>query len=263
VLFSEVLATLVPAAAGGYTARIPDDWLQGRTGFGGILAALGNHAIRQLVPAAVPLRSLQVTWAGPSGGGEVGVTAEVLRQGRSTTVAEARIRSATELATVVVGVYGAPRTSQISISPDIVPARHDIEAVPELPVAPGLPGFFGHFAIRWAEGGVPFSGSTEPRTTIYLRHREPGRMTESHLVALGDVPPSPALSMLSRPARSSSITWLLEITAPDLDFDNSEWWCLDTEIIVGNDGYIHQAATLRDPRGRLAALSRQTHAIFG
>jgi acyl-CoA thioesterase len=36
-----------------YRITVDDDWLQGRTVFGGLIAALANHAMRQRVPADV------------------------------------------------------------------------------------------------------------------------------------------------------------------------------------------------------------------
>ena len=43
---------------------VPEDWLQGRTLFGGLQAVVGLAAMRTLAPAA-PLRSLQVTFLAP------------------------------------------------------------------------------------------------------------------------------------------------------------------------------------------------------
>ncbi len=45
---------------------VSDDWMQGRATFGGLVAAVGNEAMRKLVPRDRPLRSLQTTFIGPA-----------------------------------------------------------------------------------------------------------------------------------------------------------------------------------------------------
>ena len=80
MLFSRTLATLSPAD-GGWSAAIGADWSQGRATFGGMVAALGNEAMRRLVPAERTLRQLDTTFVGPALAGEVRISAVVLRVG--------------------------------------------------------------------------------------------------------------------------------------------------------------------------------------
>ena len=47
------------------TIEIPSDWLQGRSMFGGMQAALALKAMRTLVPEEFPLRTLQTTFMAP------------------------------------------------------------------------------------------------------------------------------------------------------------------------------------------------------
>ena len=49
--FSQTLSTLVARDNGEFEITVGDDWLQGRAMFGGLLAAAGNAALRNLVPA--------------------------------------------------------------------------------------------------------------------------------------------------------------------------------------------------------------------
>ena len=59
--------------ADGLRATVPPTWLQGRTSYGGLSAALALETARDLVPDAPPLRSAQISFVGPLSG-EVSVT---------------------------------------------------------------------------------------------------------------------------------------------------------------------------------------------
>src|ERR1700754_4768562 len=85
-----VLLSRIAARDGESMLDVPEDWLQGRTLFGGLQAVVGFAAMRTLAPAA-PLRSLQVTFLAPVPGGPVRARARILRSGKSTTHVEARI----------------------------------------------------------------------------------------------------------------------------------------------------------------------------
>ena len=63
-----VLMSRARTGAGESQLDVPEDWLQGRTLFGGLQAAVAFAAMRSLVPQA-PLRSLQATFLAPVPGG--------------------------------------------------------------------------------------------------------------------------------------------------------------------------------------------------
>ncbi|MGD9799873.1 MAG: acyl-CoA thioesterase domain-containing protein, partial [Parvularculaceae bacterium] len=48
--------------------RVADNWLQGRTVYGGMTAALCLEAAQRAVPGLPPLRSAQVSFIGPAEG---------------------------------------------------------------------------------------------------------------------------------------------------------------------------------------------------
>src|ERR1700746_1294275 len=114
--YSEVLDT-VRADNGAWTADIPDSWGQGRTAFGGLLAAWLVRAMRGLVPQAAPLRVLQTTFVAPVAPGRVRIEAQVLRTGKSTTHAEARIKVDGHVGCLGVAVFGLARPSVIDTRP--------------------------------------------------------------------------------------------------------------------------------------------------
>ena len=124
------------------------------------------------------------------------------------------------------------------------------------------PAFIQHFALRWAQGEKPFSRAPQSPTKAFIRHRDPAALGESSIVALVDCIPTPALSMFSAPAPSSSLTWMLEFFEHDFSFPASAWWRIDSDVDAAADGYVNQTSILNDPNGRPAAVSKQLFAIF-
>ena len=49
----------------GWVTSLPEDWMQGRGAFGGILAAAALRALRTRVPADRPPRTVSATFYGP------------------------------------------------------------------------------------------------------------------------------------------------------------------------------------------------------
>ncbi len=265
-------ALLTPAAAssGRLEFTLTDDWMQGRSAFGGAQAALAVAAMRKLTGVDAPLRVLQMSYLAPLPAGTVTVRAEPLRAGKSVTQIEARIESAQGVAAVFVGVFGAARDSAITVPMDepSLP-EHPAEALPNVPRMPGAPKFLQHYAMRWAAGGTPFSGTATTDTRIWLRpgDRAPADQYGDHadeltLVALADVVPTPALSTMKVPAPASTLTWSLEFLRP-AGGDFSRFWRIDSHIHAAAGGYVAQTAIVCDPDNRPIALSQQSVVIFG
>jgi acyl-CoA thioesterase len=264
MLFSETLASM-QAMDQGWGAVIGEDWSQGRGAFGGIVAALGNEAMRRLVPADRQLRGLETVFVGPAFPGAVRMQAEILRVGKAVTIASARLWSADQIAATFTGIYGAARTTQISISPM---ANSGVRAAQDLPdsIFPPhtpAPAFVQHFSLRFAEGSRPFTGLKSRLSKAYIRHKDPGPLTESHVVALIDCIPSPLMQMMTKPAPSNSLTWTLQFQRHDYTFAPDAWWRMDSEVDSAGDGYACETSVVLNPAGVPAALSRQLVVVFG
>jgi acyl-CoA thioesterase len=244
-------------------ADVGEDWLQGRSLFGGVQAALGVRALRALVPETLPLRTLQTTFIAPVVAGRVRASARVLRTGGSATIAEARVLAGDETLALFLAVFGKARASTVARTLGARPVLP--EATPRtLPFVPGMtPAFMQHFRARWVRGGLPFSGSTLPEASIELDLLDEGGAGEEQLVALADFPPPIALAMLKTPAPGSSLTWMLEFLAGDYRGHGLEGWRIDLEMPAARDGYTHQSGVLWAPDGSAAALSRQTMLVYG
>jgi acyl-CoA thioesterase len=263
MLFSETLAS-IQAQGNALSAIVGEDWSQGRATFGGMVAALGNEAMRRLVPADRKLRGLETVFAGPALAGAVRIESEVLRVGKAVTIANARLWSAGKIAATMTGIYGAARSTAISLLPVAATGVSAVENLPQPAMrADTGPAFLQHFDFRWAEGAWPFSGSTLRKSKIYVRHRDPAPLTESHVVALVDCIPSVILQMLNTPVPSSSLTWALQFLKHDYSFAPDAWWRIDAEINSAADGYSCESCVVLDPSGAPAVLSRQMVTVFG
>src|SRR5260221_5700026 len=187
-----LLMSRVRTGVGESQLDVPDDWLQGRTLFGGLQAAVALAAMRSLAPQA-PLRSLQATFLAPVPGGVVRSRARVLRSGKSTTYVESRIVSGEDTLARFVGAFGLARPSSVKLIPrqPVVASAHSIE----LPWIAGVtPNFTQHFKARWIVGGPPFTGANHPENVIQLGMRDSGLATEYHVLAMAGFIPPIALS---------------------------------------------------------------------
>lgn len=255
------LVSRIHSEEGAATLDVPDDWLQGRTLFGGLQAVVGVAAMRTLAPEA-PLRSLQVTFLAPVPGGPVRAVARTLRSGKSTTHVEARLVDGDSTLALMVGIFGLPRTSAVTLRPT-QPAAAAAEAL-ELPWVPGVtPNFTQHFKARWLAGGPPWSDVSEPENVIELAMRDTGNATEHHVLAMADFIPPIALSYLKAPVPAASLNWMLELVAEDLGSLPLDGWRIDAQMTVANAGYVNQSLTLWGPGGVPVALGRQTMVVFG
>jgi acyl-CoA thioesterase len=272
--FGEVLDSLVSDADGGRVV-IPRTWGNGRTVFGGLQVALSVRAMRGTLAgsigeagssvAALPLRSLQTTFVAPVRAGDpVELRAEFLRSGRSATHARCDLRQDGALACTTVAIFGAARPSRIALDVPHPEIEVDPGTLPDLPYIPGItPEFLQHLQLRWAVGRVPYSGHPEPHSSIYARLPDPRCTPEDALIALADSIPTPALSMLDRPAPATSINWMLELLGDPAGLDREGWSLIGTDVRAGRDGYLSQTSVLWGPDGHAHSVSHQSVAIFG
>ena len=260
MLYSEVLGS-VQEQDGAWTAAIPEDWLQGRSVFGGLQAALALRAMRGLVPREVPLRTLQTTFIAPVPAGTVRIQTQVLRAGKSATQVEARLMEQSQTLCTVIGVFGVARPSAVRIVP-VQPAVACDKPI-AFPFIPGItPSFTQHFAVRWLRGGLPFTGSTVPQNVVEIGLRDEGSATEEHVLGIADFIPPIGLSFLKKPVAGSSMTWMLEFLGGPVDGLSLQGWRMDGELVAARDGYTSQSGMLWGPGGEAVALSRQSMVVF-
>lgn len=246
---------------------VPPSWAQGRAVFGGLMAALVYETMRQKITDGRPVRSLAISFVAPAAADvPIRFEAEVLREGKAVSTLLGRAVQDGQVVTLVQGNFGAGRPSVVNVP--ALPAM-DMKALeqatPELPHIKGVtPDFMQHVALRWAIGGLPFSGNPSRHMGGWVRLRgvaeEP--VSEAHLLALVDAWPPSLMPFLKQPAAGSTLTWTIEFVQPTPQLSTLDWcrYCVETEY--ARDGYGHAAAALWTAQGELLALSRQTVTVF-
>jgi hypothetical protein len=251
--------------------RITEDWLQGRTAFGGLTAAIAVQAMRDVAgavwPTALRLRALQTHFIGPVAAGVAEVDVQVLRQGKSVLQVQAKVLCRGELAALLVGVFGSPRASTIeTLTPRQPPVRCSADDAPKQPFVRGLlPAFLQHVEVGWADGDPPYSGGTGWGSSLYLRlldDRVEALDRDVLTVLLADAPPPPALGRLSRPVPASTVCWALELLPISAPVAGTDWWRIDSQGRSASGGFANHSATLWAPTGEVAAFGHQVVTIY-
>ncbi len=246
---------------GARSVHVPPDWMQGRTLYGGISAALCLAGVRLDFPDLPPLRSAQISFVGPASG-DVTVTTRMLRQGKSASFVIADLTSEAGPGTHATFCFGAARVSAYDLSRFAPPDVPGPENAPNH-FARGGPAFKQHFDVRLVGGAAPVSGAAEADVILWLRPLDlDARPVEALLLAMADVPPPAAMSLFTAPAPISSMSWMVDVMAPDR-ISPDGWYLLRSTAEVTRDGYSAQSMALWSRDGTPLLAGRQTVALFG
>ena len=260
--FTQLLAGLERGTHGRIEAHIPQDWMQGRTTYGGLTAALSLEAAQALA-GDVPVRAVQVAFIGPIGGDLV-ISPSLLRRGKNSVFVNVDVVGETGLAARSIFAFGIKRQSHVAFEglpmPKVLPGPH--EAEPLFPDDRQRPNFMRHFNMRIAEGTRPVSGGTLPLFGLWLRHKDEGVLySPTALLALADAPPPAAMAIFQQPGPVSSMTWMAEFLSHELETSEG-WYYARHDAQTVRDGYSSQAMTLWSADGRPLMVGRQTVAVF-
>jgi len=256
--------------AGAHRFTVDEDWLQGRTCYGGLVSALAAQAMHDEAgkdwPRDVSLRALQTSFVGPVAPGHLDITVQVLRQGKNVCQVLAHARQDGRVAAVLLGVFSADRPSALPTRrPHAEPLPLGADDLPVPAARPAqAPGFLAHFDMRWADGPPPFSGGEGWRSSLFIRPRDDDAAavrTDVLIVLLADLAPTPVIGQLRSPAPNSSVTWALELR-PVRAAQPGQWWRADNESTMVDGGYVNHAARLWAPSGELGAFGYQVVAVF-
>lgn len=234
------------------TATIGDDWLQGRTAYGGISAAIALQAVKAKYPDLPPLRSAQIAFIGPLAGA---VTAKpvLLRRGKNSAFIGVDLAGAEGVGLRALFLFMATRDSAVSLRalppPDIAldeGAVMDSAALPQ--------GFLRNFDVApWQRAG----GTV--RAWRRLKDRE-GLDPEVEFLAIADALPPAAMSLIEGWGPISTTTWQLNLIAPPETLDG--WWLLEAVTLDARDGHSSQTMTLWNRDGAAVATATQSVALF-
>ena len=243
----------------GFAATIPADWMQGRTSYGGLSAALALEAARGLADDLPPLRSAQVSFVGPLAG-EVEVSARLLRRGRNASWVSAEVVSEAGIGLTATFVFMGPVEASalslhdIPMPSGIVPLA---DAVP-LPTRAG-PSFAPNFERRFAR---PQSTEPVPEICWWERLKDADGLDPiTALILLGDALP-PGVMPLTGPVPISSMTWLVNLLTPEPRTKDG-WFLLRAVGNYAEKGCSSQDMAIWNSDGTAVAVGMQSIAIFG
>ena len=246
-----------------FHANVTDDWLQGRTTYGGLSASLCVEAARRSFGQFAPLRSAQFLFIGPVAG-RVRMWPKLIRRGKSSVIVAVELQGEAGLAAQASLVFAVSRPSKY---------RYAGLSIPEVAAPADCPDFFGgtwapdfaphHFEARRAGGSALISAASDPDFLVWARHRDSdadGSMAA--LVALADVLPPPALSLVESPAPLSTMTWMLDFLSGEDMEDPGNWRLLRSRAESVRDGYSTQSMAVWSMDGKLLLAGRQHVAVF-
>lgn len=243
---------------------IPNTWTQGRTGFGGLSAALIYSKMLTLVDSDHSLRSFNLSFCGPLMAEEnFSIEVEELRSGKTISNVYARIKQNGKLCISAQAVFAKVIESNIEIN--------DFEAPQLPPVDKGFklegghfPEFMQHFDLHLVDGDLPFSQSKQPRIGGWMRFKEkPEQVRAEHIMALIDTWPPTTISCLSAPAPLSTVSWNLKLVQPLSQLQAEDYLGYKAEVDYSRDGIGYTRADIWGPKGELIAISEQTIIVYG
>lgn len=260
MIFSKLLADGAKASTSKWSFNITEDWLQGRTTYGGLSAAICLRAIENEFDDLPPLRSMQVNFIGPVAG-EVEIEVTLLRRGKSVAYISAEMKANDQVATHCVCCFGTKRESRMNtVFGDTPSVPTFSESKNFFQHGPG-PTFSNQFHCRLAKGGFPVSGSPDSEHFIWVKHKDELANDMPALVGIADMPPPAVLPMFKEFAPISSMTWMFNILTEDLETEDG-WWLMRSAAEHSKDGYSSQDMQVWNTSGDLVLTGRQNVAIF-
>lgn len=244
-----------------YGVTLPADWLQGRTAYGGLSAALCLEANSRTFNELPPLRSAQFTFIGPATGA-LRIAASTLRAGKSTVFTGVDLSGEDGLATRATFCFGHSRVVDHDYVDLPIPRTGAIADYPGYFGWPGQPNFMSHFEGRLVEGTRPQTPDHPPEMLVWLRHRDPkvdaGMVS---LLAMADALPPGAAILFRGPTPISTMTWSIDVLDPSFQ-SATGWWLVHCVAETAQAGYSAQRTTIWSPDGRPVLVARQNVAIF-
>lgn len=257
-----IASLLAPITGQPGPARLAhaQDWMQGRTLYGGASALVAYTMATRAFPDLPPLRSAQIGFVAPVGE-EIALTAEIVRQGRNVTQVRSEILSEGKVALTAFWLFATGREAN-ALRPADPPA--DWPGPPEdnaSAMQQGAPSFIAHnFDIRYGQAKGGDHGATVRRWA---------RLTEAHdldpvakLVLMGDVMPPGAMRIMQRPGPISSINWSFNVLDPQ-SMSPDGWYLAENASQFAADGYSSERLRMWDSTGRQVLDGMQCVAVFG
>ncbi|MEE4200758.1 acyl-CoA thioesterase [Erythrobacter sp.] len=236
------------------------DWMQGRTLYGGASALVAYTAARRAFPDLPVLRAAQIGFIAPVSE-EIEVSAQIVRQGRNVTQVRSEIHTENGTALTALWLFADERDPN-----GVEPARRpdDWPGPPsqaEVAMKEEAPSFIrNNFEIRYGQTRDGDHGATIRRWA---------RLTEDHgldpvskLILMGDVMPPGAMRIMQRMGPISSINWSFNLLDPASQSAHG-WYLAENASQHADSGYSSERLRMWDADGRQVLDGLQCVAVFG
>ncbi|WEK43482.1 MAG: thioesterase family protein [Candidatus Sphingomonas colombiensis] len=260
ISLKQILDGLEPLAErSGWRGTIPDNWLQGRTAYGGLSAAIALHCAMQSDEDLPPLRSAQVSFIGPLSG-PILVTTHRLRRGKNAAFIQADIESEAGLGLRCTFVFMRAIESEVD---------YQTTTLPDFPrPGPNDTTFKGNAHVSFTRNfefldrreGADLKPAEWLRWTRLNERDGIDPMVE--LIAIGDCLPPAALRLIGRNVPMSSMTWILNLLGP-APTTKDGWWLLRSNADYARAGSSSQQMGIWNTAGEMVAEQMQSVALFG
>lgn len=237
-----------------------NQWMQGRTLFGGASAALALAAAQKAMPDLPPFRAAQVGFVAPVGA-EVSFQVEIVRAGRNVTQVRSDMYCEGSLAFTSLMLFGAERDANA-----LHPARRadpwpgPPEEAEPLVNSVGPAFFVNNLEICRAQDQ---RGPGEPivRRWVRLKDRS-GLDAVTEAIVLGDALPPGSMRAMQRQGPLSSINWSFNLLDPAATTRDG-WYLAETASDHADHGYSSERLRLWNADGEQILAGMQAAAIFG
>lgn len=258
--FSELLSGMESTEPGALDITIPETWMQGRTTYGGLSAALCLEAAYACFEGLPPLRSAQVAFIGPAGG-KLKLKPTLLRQGKSVNYVAVDMFGEQGLATHTVFCFGKGRDAKLQAS-SIPSPKVAVPEASERFIPEGFgPTFLQHFEQKLARGARPAAGASIADHHIWVRHKPHSHHGFVGLIALADMPPPAIIATLDEMPPLSSMTWMINFLSESIETEDG-WWLMRSLNEHAQNGYASENMTLWNRQGQAIMTAKQNITIF-
>lgn len=257
--FAALLA-LAEEIEGGFAFDIAQDWLQGRTAYGGLTSALTLAAAQRVDPESPPLQSGQFAMIAPLTG-RVEARARVVRKGRNATWVSAELSDGKGVGFTASFVFMRRIESAADIAgypmPEGVTPPAEARPVP-MEQAPAF--LRDNFDARF---GLPKSASEKADLCwwVRLRQRE-GLDPALEAVLVGDALPTAVLPLVNFKVPISSMHWHVNMLEPAPTTEDG-WWLLRSTSEFARGGGASEHILQWNASGAPVIAGMQSVAVFG
>jgi Acyl-CoA thioesterase C-terminal domain/Acyl-CoA thioesterase N-terminal domain len=240
------------------TAVIPDTWMQGRTAYGGLSAAIALEAAMRSQDELPPLRSAQIAFVGPLAG-EVTVKTELLRRGRTAAFIEANVYGDGKLGLKALFVFMIGLESSIDYAAAVKPDAPDHASAAPAPTHPDPKFFTNNLEFRHA---LPIEQRHTPDFLRWVRLNERGGLHPMvEMMAIGDAMPPAAMALFDKPGPISSMTWQVNLLT-DAPVTTDGWWLTRSTADLARHGSSSQVMQVWNADREPVITGMQSVAIF-